>query len=414
MSTISNERLEEITNDKMINQGSEFAKMATELLALRKEREAAVPDGYCVMPCKLSAENGAKVALSGEFHVAHYIVCQSCGGEGCEDCNEEGGWDCEILIGWDIIKRIYEAAVGACALPHTQSTNPCPKCGNTGLADSGGVQPWGEPILIECDCTTPSAQPVAVPVAYIFKHPAGKNFWAVTDESNKEHPDVMPVYAEPPAHENVHYADAAEEEIAALRKRIAELETAPPAPVVPTFDEWLEIRGNKPLGWVKDAMRESYDACRAAMLAAPGKDEIAEQAGVDPAIADAYMQGCHDTEARMAETDTTSQQFESLASVKQPSSNLAATSKASRDSDDNSSPDSQTTIKQSDGWIPCSERMPEDGVSVLACCKCGDNFSGIYTIRAPVIRSKNSRKDDSMAHHERVTHWQPLPEPPCK
>ncbi|CZY46149.1 hypothetical protein [Enterobacter asburiae] len=43
--------------------------------------------------------------------------------------------------------------------------------------------------------------------------------------------------------------------------------TSPPAPVsVPTFDEWLEIRGNKPLGWVKDAMRESYDACRAAML----------------------------------------------------------------------------------------------------------------------------------------------------
>ncbi|MCL8152843.1 hypothetical protein [Enterobacter roggenkampii] len=43
--------------------------------------------------------------------------------------------------------------------------------------------------------------------------------------------------------------------------------TAPPAPVsVPTFDEWLEIRGNKPLGWVKDAMRESYEACRAAML----------------------------------------------------------------------------------------------------------------------------------------------------
>lgn len=47
---------------------------------------------------------------------------------------------------------------------------------------------------------------------------------------------------------------------------IVPLYTAPPAPVVPTFDEWLEIRGSKPLGWVKDAMRESYDACRAAML----------------------------------------------------------------------------------------------------------------------------------------------------
>lgn len=44
------------------------------------------------------------------------------------------------------------------------------------------------------------------------------------------------------------------------------LATMDAEPVVPTFDEWLEIRGNKPLGWVKDAMRESYDACRAAML----------------------------------------------------------------------------------------------------------------------------------------------------
>ncbi|EGT4433439.1 hypothetical protein VEL41_001242 [Cronobacter sakazakii] len=37
----------------------------------------------------------------------------------------------------------------------------CPKCGNTGLADSGGVQPWGEPILIECDCTAPPAPSIA-------------------------------------------------------------------------------------------------------------------------------------------------------------------------------------------------------------------------------------------------------------
>lgn len=38
----------------------------------------------------------------------------------------------------------------------------------------------------------------AEPVAYIFKHPAGKLFWALTDESNKEQPDVIPVYAAPP------------------------------------------------------------------------------------------------------------------------------------------------------------------------------------------------------------------------
>ncbi len=54
---------------------------------------------------------------------------------------------------------------------------------------------------------------------------------------------------------------------------------AQPVANVPTFDEWLEIRGNKPLGWVKDAMRESYDACRAAML----------QAGNSPVIPDDWQ-----------------------------------------------------------------------------------------------------------------------------
>lgn len=38
----------------------------------------------------------------------------------------------------------------------------------------------------------------AEPVAYIFKHPAGKLFWSLTDESNKEQADVIPVYAAPP------------------------------------------------------------------------------------------------------------------------------------------------------------------------------------------------------------------------
>lgn len=39
----------------------------------------------------------------------------------------------------------------------------------------------------------------AEPVAYIFKHPAGKLFWALTDESNKDQSDVIPVYAAAPA-----------------------------------------------------------------------------------------------------------------------------------------------------------------------------------------------------------------------
>ena len=34
-----------------------------------------------------------------------------------------------------------------------ERTEPvCPKCQGTGLADSGGFQPWGEPIEVDCDC----------------------------------------------------------------------------------------------------------------------------------------------------------------------------------------------------------------------------------------------------------------------
>ncbi|MDW3573792.1 hypothetical protein N4235_23270 [Enterobacter asburiae] len=39
----------------------------------------------------------------------------------------------------------------------------------------------------------------AEPVAYIFKHPAGRLFWSLFDESNKGQSDVMPVYTAPPA-----------------------------------------------------------------------------------------------------------------------------------------------------------------------------------------------------------------------
>lgn len=39
----------------------------------------------------------------------------------------------------------------------------------------------------------------AEPAAYTFKHPAGRLFWSLTDESNKGQSDVMPVYTAQPA-----------------------------------------------------------------------------------------------------------------------------------------------------------------------------------------------------------------------
>ncbi|EQB0486254.1 DUF551 domain-containing protein [Cronobacter turicensis] len=107
-------------------------------------------------------------------------------------------------------------------------------------------------------------------------------------------------------------------------------------------------------------------------------DQIAAQAGIDPAIADAYMQGCHDTEARPAETDTTAQQFESLAG------------------------------KAVGGWIPCSERMPEEMADVLVTD--GEDVKGMWWNG----REWDSWDDRYALDSDDVTHWQPLPEPPCK
>lgn len=56
------------------------------------------------------------------------------------------------------VHELYEGAlrIGDKLYRHPQEWQSkqmsCPKCNDTGMADSGGVQPWGEPILIECDC----------------------------------------------------------------------------------------------------------------------------------------------------------------------------------------------------------------------------------------------------------------------
>ncbi|EKF63544.1 hypothetical protein B194_3610 [Serratia plymuthica A30] len=85
----------------------------------------AVPEGYCIMPLTLTAANGAKGALSGEFKVSRTVTCNECGGDGCNDCGDAGEFEEEITVPWDTIKEIYRAAVGVCAQP-----NAAPEGGN--------------------------------------------------------------------------------------------------------------------------------------------------------------------------------------------------------------------------------------------------------------------------------------------
>ncbi|MGH8388216.1 MAG: hypothetical protein ACRESJ_22470 [Pseudomonas sp.] len=78
--------------------------------------ELTVPAGYCLMPTRLTAENGAKALLLGEFklEVTHY--CPECidldePSEGCEICDGEGEYGHRYTIPWDQIKFIYSEAV---------------------------------------------------------------------------------------------------------------------------------------------------------------------------------------------------------------------------------------------------------------------------------------------------------------
>lgn len=133
MSTISNERVEfyATTKPPFGYIGSDINTMARELLALRKERERAEPAYYLN---QIDYGDGEGFELRAYFRELDAMKSK----------DDFGGVVIPAYTAPPATDKVAETAV-------------CPKCGNTGLADSGGVQPWGEPILIECDCTAPPA-----------------------------------------------------------------------------------------------------------------------------------------------------------------------------------------------------------------------------------------------------------------
>lgn len=85
----------------------------------------SIPDGYCLMPRRLTAENGAKALLLGEFKLNVVRECPECRDleepvEGCDVCDGEGEFAQSHTIPWDQIKFIYSVAVKGLALqPNT-------------------------------------------------------------------------------------------------------------------------------------------------------------------------------------------------------------------------------------------------------------------------------------------------------
>ncbi|WP_218068067.1 DUF551 domain-containing protein [Escherichia coli] len=177
----------------------------------------------------------------------------------------------------------------------------------------------------------------ADPVAYIFKHPAGKLFWALTDESNKDQSDVIPVYA------------------------------APPVPVVPAAlpenddEDGHDIDYLEPSEVYSLGRTAGWNACRAAMLQGKSEQPQNAQQNIPENI---------------------------------PGGNSPVTP---------------------DGWISCSEQMPDKSQNVLISVSfdspliepiiCSAYYTG-STFRHGDVTIKPGNGV------EQATHWMTLPEPP--
>ena len=86
-----------------------------------------------IMPKKLTAENGAKALLMGEFHVKIPMECGMC--EGTGECDYENSEPCEVCMGsgqtieniavpWTTIKEIYAKAVEVLSQQCVESDRP--------------------------------------------------------------------------------------------------------------------------------------------------------------------------------------------------------------------------------------------------------------------------------------------------
>lgn len=245
----------------------------------------------------------------------------------------------------------------------------------------------------------------AEPVAYIFKHPAGKLFWALTDESNKEQADVIPVYA------------------------------APPVPVVPAAlpenddEDGHDIDYLEPSEVYALGRTAGWNACREAMLQAgnfrENKDsstnnfrEIAETSTNYPVIPSEVLSAIQKVAKIRADFDDfdgdrrgigdclDEAEQELIVTINKYASQLAAEPIAPNDVRE------QAAIPQvpvtPDGWISCSDRMPNEEDVLVYCSDTKEQMVGFH-------KGKGLFQFFYMNGVEGVcepSHWMPLPEPP--
>ncbi|HII2382998.1 TPA: hypothetical protein ACYZ33_000041 [Escherichia coli] len=94
-------------------------------IAMRKTGNYPVtPDGWVMVPKRLTAENGAKGALSGEFSETTFISCPECfGDDDCDTCDGSGRIEIKVPVTWTTIKSIWDKGIAYFAAEPPQEVN---------------------------------------------------------------------------------------------------------------------------------------------------------------------------------------------------------------------------------------------------------------------------------------------------
>ncbi|HBB7287062.1 TPA: DUF551 domain-containing protein [Escherichia coli] len=240
----------------------------------------------------------------------------------------------------------------------------------------------------------------AEPVAYIFKHPAGKLFWALTDESNKEQADVIPVYAAAPASV---VPDNASEPLAYAYKELT-------PEIMRNHLAVFERYGLAPndSSTTIQALRIALDGIERSDAMLHGAEPVSQtynlpeliegmEVSIDVSTCDADLGNRYfGTVTEALELDTAKNGYILLVQDAEPNFDVNGNSPVTPD-----------------GWISCSERMPDSKTAVLVAREF--DRKGDWRMKwATYIPGHPDANDGWIIPGASwiPSHWMPLPEPP--
>lgn len=225
----------------------------------------------------------------------------------------------------------------------------------------------------------------AEPVAYIFKHPAGKLFWALTDESNKEQADVIPVYAAAPASV---VPDNASEPLAYAYKELT-------PEIMRNHLAVFERYGIAPndSSTTIQALRIALDGIERSGAMLHGAEPVSQTYKLPPLSSNEVNDAAWKLRNMLTEHGPLNgRQFNNLKGCFYEALKVAM----------------RNYPVTPDGWISCSERMPNEEDVLVYCSDTKEQMVGFH-------KGKGLFQFFYMNGVEGVcepSHWMPLPEPP--